>query len=72
MGHWEQKLATYMCNHCNIYNILIYFCNIHMKHSQQTSKTFDTLKTYACNMHFQHNVTLLLGRMDARCCGARR
>ena len=31
MEHWEQKLAIYVYNHCNICNISIYFCNIHMK-----------------------------------------
>jgi hypothetical protein len=51
-------------NHCNICNILIYFCNIHLKHFQYISEIFETLETYACNMHFQRNITLLLGRME--------
>ena len=29
-----------------------------------TSETTETLETYACNMRFQHNVTLLLRRME--------
>jgi hypothetical protein len=37
----------------------IYFYNIHMKQLQHTSKTSKTLKTYACNMHFHHNISLL-------------
>jgi len=47
-----QMLATYVYNHCNIYNIPIYFCNIRMKYLQRTSKTSETLERYACNMHF--------------------
>jgi hypothetical protein len=50
MKHWEHTLATYVYNHCNICNILIYFCNIHMKHLKHISETTKTLKTYACNM----------------------
>jgi hypothetical protein len=38
MKHWEHKLATYVYNHCDIYNILIYFCN--------TYETSETLETY--------------------------
>jgi len=52
MKHQEQKLATYVYNHCNICNIPIYFCNIHLKHLQRTSKTSETLERYACNMRF--------------------
>ena len=54
-----------MYNHCNLCNIPIYFCNIVIKHLQHTSETSKTLKTYACNMRYQHNVTLLLGRIEA-------
>ena len=64
MKHWEQTLATYIYNHCNICNILIYFCDICMKHLQHTSETSEILKTYACNMRFQRNIILLLGRME--------
>jgi hypothetical protein len=42
---------------CYICNILIYFCNIHMKHLQHTSGTSETLEAYACNM----SVAILLG-----------
>jgi hypothetical protein len=61
MKHWEQRLATYLYNHYNICNIPIYFCNICMKHLQYTSKTSETLETYTCNMHFQHNISCYLG-----------
>jgi hypothetical protein len=44
-------------------NIPIYFCNIHMKHLQHTFETSETLEIYACNMRFQRNNSLLLGRM---------
>jgi hypothetical protein len=44
-------------------NIPIYFCNIDIKHLQHTSETFETLKIDACNMQFQRNISLLLGRM---------
>ena len=62
--HWEQTFATYVYNHCNICNILIYFYNIHTKRLQHTSNTSEILETYACNMHFERNITLLLGRME--------
>jgi alpha-N-acetylglucosamine transferase len=32
--HSEHTLETYVYNHSNMCNILIYFCNIKMKHSQ--------------------------------------
>ena len=66
MKHYEQILATYMYSHCNMCNIPIYFCNIHMKHLQHASKTSKTLETYVCNMRFQHNIFLLLRQMEAR------
>jgi hypothetical protein len=47
MKYLKQTLATYMYSHCNIYNIPIYFCNIHMKHLQHTPRTSKTLETYA-------------------------
>jgi nicotinamide mononucleotide (NMN) deamidase PncC len=34
---------------------MIYFCNIHLKHLQYTSKT---LETYTYNMCFQQNLTV--------------
>jgi hypothetical protein len=40
-------------NYCNICNIPIYFCNIHLKHLQYISKTPETL-----------SITLLLGQME--------
>jgi hypothetical protein len=49
--YWEQKLATYVYNHCNIYNILIHFCNIRMKTCNIRLKHLKhlkhTLATYA-------------------------
>jgi hypothetical protein len=33
-------------------NIPFYFCNIRIKHLQHTSKTYETLQTYLCNMCF--------------------
>jgi hypothetical protein len=63
--YWEYKLTTYVYNHCNIYNIPIHFCNIRMKNLQYTSKTSETLETYACNMRFQRNISLLLRRTEA-------
>jgi hypothetical protein len=63
MKHLEYTLETYMYKHCHMCNIPIYFCNIDIKHLQHT---FETLETYACNIRFQHNVTLLLERMEVR------
>jgi hypothetical protein len=51
--HLEQTLTTYVYSHCNICNIPIYFCNIHIKQLQHTSETSETFKTYACNLRFQ-------------------
>ena len=45
--------------------------NTDIKYLQHTSEISETLETYASNMRFQRNVTLLLGRMEARRCGAR-
>jgi len=47
-------------------NIVIYFSNIHIKHLQHTSETSETLEIYACNMRFHCNISLPLGRMEAR------
>jgi hypothetical protein len=46
-------------------NIPIYFYNIHMKHLQHTSKTYETLEIYACNAYSVNNISLLLRRMEA-------
>jgi hypothetical protein len=45
MKHWEQTFEMYVYNHCNICNILIYFCNIRMKHLKYTSEITETLET---------------------------
>jgi hypothetical protein len=63
--------ATLVYNHCNICNIPIYFCNVYMEHLQHTSDTSKTLETYSCNISFQRNICLLLGRLKARRRGAR-
>jgi hypothetical protein len=47
MKHLKQMLATYMYSHFNIFNIPIFFYNIHMKHLQHTS---ETTETYVCNI----------------------
>ena len=60
MKQWKQKLATYVYNHYNICNILIYFCNIRVKHLY-TSKAFEIFETYAGNMQFQCNISVPLG-----------
>jgi hypothetical protein len=56
MKYLEQMFATYMYNHCNMCNILIYFCNIHMNHLQHTS---ETNKMYGCEISWP------LGRIEA-------
>ena len=50
MKHLKQTLPTYVYSHCNICNIPIYFCNIHMKHLQHIPKTSETIETYVCNI----------------------
>ena len=52
MKHLEHTLETYVYSHCNMNNILIYFCNIKMKHLQHQDETSETLETYSCNMGF--------------------
>jgi len=42
-----QQASRTLCNTCNI---LVYFCNIYMKHLQHTLGTSEILETYACNM----------------------
>jgi hypothetical protein len=53
-------------NTCSICNILIYFCNIHIKHLQHVSET------YVCNMRFQHSIFLLLRNGGSSACGFHR
>jgi hypothetical protein len=60
MKYLEQMFATYMYSHCNMCNILIYFCNIHMNHLQHTSETSETNKTYGCEISWP------LRRIEAR------
>jgi hypothetical protein len=43
MEHLEQTLATCMYSHCNICNISIYFCYIHVKQLKHTSKTLENI-----------------------------
>jgi hypothetical protein len=52
MKHLEHAFAINVCSHCYMCNILIYFCNIHMKHLQHTYDTYEILETYAHNMRF--------------------
>jgi hypothetical protein len=47
-----------MYNHCNM-------CNIYMKHLQHTCEISEIFEIYSCNMHFQRNISLLLGGMEA-------
>ena len=63
-----------MYNHCNICNVPIYFCNIHMKHLQHTSATSITLETDASNMRFQAQHLLAAYEMEAHqhICGVHR
>jgi hypothetical protein len=57
LGHTLENIIAKMCN------ILIYFCNIDIKHLQRTYKI---LEIDTCIMQFQRNISLLLGRMDSR------
>jgi hypothetical protein len=56
MKHLEQTLSTYVYNYCNMYNIMIYFSNIHIKHLQHTSETSETIETYS--FHPEKNAIL--------------
>jgi hypothetical protein len=64
MKHLEQTFAIYVYNHYDICNILIYFCNICMKHLQYTSRTSETLQTYTYNMSgvLRNLITALMAR----------
>jgi hypothetical protein len=55
----DKHTCNYVYNHCNICNIPIYFCNIHLKLLQHTS---ETLEINTCNMHFQQK--LVAGRAE--------
>jgi len=65
LQHTSETDETFGTNtwkhHCNMCNIPIYFYNIDIKYLQHTS---ETIETSACNMQFQRNISLLLGRMD--------
>ena len=63
----EHTIETYVYSHCNMCNILIYFCNIDIKHLQHTSETSEILETNACNMHFQHRCHLTVWMILATC-----
>jgi hypothetical protein len=65
MKHFEHTLETYVYSHYNMCNIPGYFCNIDIQHLQHTSETSETLETYYCNIRFQRNIRLLLGRIEA-------
>jgi hypothetical protein len=41
MKYLEHTLETYVYSHCNMCNISIYFCNIHLKHLKHTLATCD-------------------------------
>jgi hypothetical protein len=56
MEHWKHKFATYVYNHCNICNILIYLCNIHTKHLQIPMK------------HLKHMLTTCVFSATSTCC----
>jgi hypothetical protein len=72
MKHLERTCERYMYRHCKMCNVSIYICNIDIKHLQHISEISETLETYACNMRFQCNVSLLPEQMEARRCGPRR
>jgi hypothetical protein len=42
--------ATYVYNHCNICNVPIYFSNIQIKQLKHTFETSETFETYVCNI----------------------
>ena len=65
MKHLEQTFATYVYNHCSKCKIPIYFCNIHIKHLQHTSKTSATLEIDASIMRFQVQHLLAAYEMEA-------
>jgi hypothetical protein len=50
MKYFEQTLATWLWNTCNICNIPIYFCSNHTKHLQHTSEISEN----TWNIHLQH------------------
>jgi hypothetical protein len=56
--HPENTGETLVTDLYSICNILLYFCNIHLKHLQHTSKTYKTLETYACNIRFEQNMAV--------------
>jgi len=58
-----------MYNYCNMCNISIYYCNIRMKHLLHTSKT---LETYAYNMGFERNISLLFRNRSSSARGVHR
>jgi hypothetical protein len=62
MKHLKPTLKTYVYRHCNIYNILIYFYNIDVKHLHHTTKMSEILETYA----YAHNMLLRMRMIPVR------
>jgi hypothetical protein len=68
------NLRNICVQHCNIYNILIYLYNIHLKQLQHTSKTSETPDTNAYKMYFKHIATspCCLQNIGSPACGVHR
>jgi hypothetical protein len=65
--HLEHTLETYMHSHCNMCNILIYFCNTDMKHFNITLKHLKHLKHIFATCTFSATTSCCLGIVARRC-----
>jgi hypothetical protein len=70
MRHCGQTLTTYVYNHCNICNIFDLLLQNPYETIGPYIYTFQRFEhlTYTRSMYFQCNISLLLGRMEARRC----
>jgi hypothetical protein len=64
MKHSEHTLETYMYSHCNMCNILIYFCNIKMKHLKHLKHTFATWAFNAMSSCYLDEWRLVVVELD--------
>jgi hypothetical protein len=67
MKHVEHTLKTYVCKHCNIYNIKS-FCNIKMKHTNETRETYGCKRLIDAELNVDASLML---RSEAKVAGAK-
>jgi hypothetical protein len=65
---YETPERNICLQHACIYNIQNYFCNIQIKHLQQTSRTDKTFETYMYNHYNMGNITIYFCNINIQHC----